>query len=67
MDVTPKDINEKQFSDAWRGYNQEEVDDFLDRVAEAVETTQRESEALRERNLELEQALVDDAARPRRC
>ena len=57
MDVTPKDINEKQFRDAWRGYNQEEVDDFLDRVAEAVETTQRENEALRGRNLELEQAL----------
>ena len=57
MEVTPKDINEKQFRDAWRGYNQEEVDDFLDRVAEAVETTQRENEALRGRNIELEQAL----------
>ena len=57
MDVTPKDINEKQFGDAWRGYNQEEVDDFLDRVAEAVDNTQRENEAMRGRNLELEQAL----------
>ena len=57
MDITPKDINEKQFGDAWRGYNQEEVDDFLDRVAEAVDNTQRESEAVRGRNLELEQAL----------
>ena len=57
MDVTPKDINEKQFRDAWRGYNQEEVDDFLDRVAEAVDNTQRENAALRGRNLELEQAL----------
>ena len=57
MDVTPKDINEKQFRDAWRGYNQEEVDDFLDRVAEAVDNTQRENAALRGRNIELEQAL----------
>ncbi|MDQ4095483.1 MAG: DivIVA domain-containing protein [Actinomycetota bacterium] len=57
MDVTPKEINEKQFRDAWRGYNQEEVDDFLDKVAEAVDNTQRENQALRARNLELEQAL----------
>src|ERR671917_43557 len=57
MDVTPKDINEKQFRDAWRGYNQEEVDDFLDKVAEAVDNTQRENHSLRARNLELEQAL----------
>lgn len=57
MDVTPKDVNEKQFRDAWRGYNQEEVDDFLDRVAEAVDNTQRENEALRGRNIELEQSL----------
>ena len=57
MDVTPKEINEKQFRDAWRGYNQEEVDDFLDQIAEAVDNTQRDSESLRERNLELEQAL----------
>ena len=57
MDVTPKDVNEKQFRDAWRGYNQEEVDDFLDQVAEAVDNTQRENEELRGRNIELEQAL----------
>jgi cell division initiation protein len=57
MDVTPKGINEKQFRDAWRGYNQEEVDDFLDQIAEAVDAAQRDNEMLRERNLELEQAL----------
>jgi cell division initiation protein len=57
MDVTPKIINEKQFRDAWRGYNQEEVDDFLDKVAEALDNTQRENGSLRARNLELEQAL----------
>ncbi|MDQ4143894.1 MAG: DivIVA domain-containing protein [Actinomycetota bacterium] len=57
MDVTPKDINEKQFRDAWRGYNQEEVDDFLDTVAEVLDNTQRENQGLRARNLELEQAL----------
>jgi cell division initiation protein len=58
MDVTPKEINEKQFRDAWRGYNQEEVDDFLDRIAETLESAQRESRSLRDRNYELEQALA---------
>lgn len=57
MDVTPKQINEKQFRDAWRGYNQEEVDDFLDRVAETLEGTQQENQSLRLRNKELEKAL----------
>src|SRR5918997_1856979 len=57
MELTPRDIHEKQFRDAWRGYNQEEVDDFLDKVAEAVDNTQRENHSLRARNLELEQAL----------
>lgn len=57
MDVTPKDINEKQFRDAWRGYNQEEVDDFLDKVAEVLDNTQRENQSIRGRNLELEKAL----------
>ena len=57
MDVTPKQINEKQFRDAWRGYSQEEVDDFLDRVAEALENTQQENQSLRMRNRELEKAL----------
>ena len=57
MDVTPKQINEKQFRDAWRGYSQEEVDDFLDQVAEALENTQQENQSLRLRNKELEKAL----------
>ena len=58
MDVTPREVNEKQFRDAWRGYNQEEVDDFLDRVAETLENVQRENESVRSRNIELEQALA---------
>lgn len=58
MEITPRVINEKQFRDAWRGYDQEEVDDFLDLVAETLETTQQENTALRGRNVELEQALA---------
>ena len=58
MDLTPRDIEQKQFHDAWRGYNQEEVDDFLDRVATALDAAQRESIALRGRAQELEQAVA---------
>ena len=58
MDVTAGDIHEKQFHDAWRGYNQEEVDDFLDRVAEALDLAQRESQAMAQRVGELEQAVA---------
>ena len=58
MDVTPREINEKQFRDAWRGYNQEEVDDFLDRAAESLDRVIQENESTRRRNHELEQALA---------
>jgi len=55
--ISARDINEKQFHDAWRGYNQEEVDDFLDRIAEAIDGLQRENDALKERLSELDQKL----------
>ncbi len=58
MELTARDIHEKQFHDAWRGYNQEEVDDFLDKVAEVVDLLQRENTAVLGRVRELEQALT---------
>lgn len=57
MDLTARDIHEKQFHDAWRGYNQEEVDDFLDRVAEVLDRVQRENAALQTRVNELDSAV----------
>ena len=57
MDLTARDVQEKQFHDAWRGYNQEEVDDFLDRVAEALDRVGRENMSLRQRVGELDQAV----------
>jgi cell division initiation protein len=57
MDVSARNIHEKQFHDAWRGYNQEEVDDFLDRVAETVDRLQRENSSLQNRIRELDQAV----------
>lgn len=57
MDLTARDVNGKQFHDAWRGYNQAEVDDFLDKVAEALDNALRERETFRRRASELEQAV----------
>jgi cell division initiation protein len=57
MDLTARDIHEKQFHDAWRGYNQEEVDDFLDRIAEVLDRVQRENETLQKRVNELDSAV----------
>ena len=58
MELSARDIHEKQFHDAWRGYNQEEVDDFLDRTAEVLDRVQRENQAIQGRVNELEQAVA---------
>ena len=60
--ISARDINEKQFHDAWRGYNQEEVDDFLDRVAEAIDGLQRENDALKDRLTELDEKIESSKA-----
>ena len=60
--ISAREINEKQFHDAWRGYNQEEVDDFLDRVAEAIDGLQRENDALKERLEDLDQKIESSKA-----
>lgn len=57
MDVSARTIIEKQFHDAWRGYSQKEVDDFLDRVAETMDRLQRENHSLQNRIRELDQAV----------
>jgi cell division initiation protein len=57
MDLGARDVHEKQFHDAWRGYNQEEVDDFLDLVAENLDRLQRENQSLQGRIQELDRAV----------
>ncbi len=58
MDLSAREIHDKQFHDAWRGYDQEEVDDFLDRLAEVLDEVQRENDDLHRRTHELEQAVA---------
>jgi cell division initiation protein len=57
MEVTAREIHDKEFHDAWRGYNQEEVDDFLDKIAETLDRLQRENIALQRRMNELDQTV----------
>ena len=52
-----REIAQKQFHDAWRGYDQEEVDDFLDRIVETMGQLERDNSALIQRVRELEQTL----------
>lgn len=48
MPLTPLDIEKKEFRRAFRGYSEEEVDDFLDLVIKDYETLYRENLDLKE-------------------
>lgn len=47
--LTPLDIQNAAFHRSWRGYNEEEVDDFLDRVFLEYEQLYRENLELKEK------------------
>ncbi|MBR5909382.1 MAG: DivIVA domain-containing protein [Schwartzia sp.] len=51
--LTPADIHNKEFSRGFRGYNEEEVDDFLDEIVSAFEELIKQNTRLAE-DLELE-------------
>ncbi len=48
MNITPLDIQQKRFHTAFRGYQRDEVDNFLDPVREEMESLLREVTELRE-------------------
>lgn len=48
--LTGKDILEKDFKTGMRGYNQEEVDEFLDSVIQDYDTFQQEIDRLKQEN-----------------
>lgn len=62
MDLTPRHIQEKQFHDAFRGYSHEEVDLFLDQVAEAFEKVYQQNQAFHHRLREIEEELTNAKA-----
>lgn len=49
MGITPMEINNKEFKRSFRGYDIDEVDDFLDQVVEDYEKLYKENGALREK------------------
>jgi cell division initiation protein len=53
VELTPRDIQDKQFHDAFRGYSHEEVDAFLDEVALAFDTMYRQNQTLERRIAEI--------------
>jgi cell division initiation protein len=64
MTMTPREIQEKQFHDAFRGYSHEEVDLFIDQVAEAYDQVYRENQTFHRRLEELEEQLDGGSPRP---
>lgn len=49
MRLTAMDINNKEFKKAMRGYNSDEVDEFLDKLAEDYEILYKENSTLKEK------------------
>jgi cell division initiation protein len=49
MQLTPMEINNKEFKKVLRGYNPEEVDEFLDKITEDYEEIFRENKILKEK------------------
>ena len=43
MSLTPNDIRNYEFSNQMRGYDKEEVDDFLEQTARALEEVKQEN------------------------
>jgi cell division initiation protein len=49
MRITSMDITNKEFKKSMRGYNPDEVEDFLDKIAEDYEEVYKENTSLREK------------------
>ncbi|WP_447973465.1 DivIVA domain-containing protein [Nitrospira sp. Kam-Ns4a] len=59
MKITPLDIQQVEFKKRLRGYDPREVREFLEDVAQTVESLAREGAALRERLAQAEQQLAE--------
>lgn len=57
MKITSMDISNKEFKKVIRGYNADEVDDFLDKVAEDYETLYKENSSMKEKLSNVDERL----------
>ncbi|MGV2938492.1 cell division regulator GpsB [Mesobacillus sp. LC4] len=64
IQLTAKDILEKEFKTAMRGYKPEDVDKFLDTIIKDYEVMQQEIEELQQDNLRLKKQLDEASRRP---
>ncbi len=59
MKLTPLEIQQMVFQVRMRGYDRDEVNRFLEEVAQAVEGVNRDNATLRERVQQMEQQIAD--------
>ncbi|MFT9600613.1 cell division regulator GpsB [Mesobacillus sp.] len=64
IQLTAKDILEKEFKTAMRGYKPEDVDKFLDMIIKDYEVMQQEIEELQQDNLRLKKQVDEASRRP---
>ena len=62
--LTAKDILEKEFKSAMRGYKPEDVDKYLDYIIKDYETFHKEIEELQQENMRLRKQLEEASKRP---
>lgn len=59
MRITPMDIEQQEFTRSFRGYNEEEVDDFLDKIVKDYEELINENVRLNEEIEKLQEKLKE--------
>ena len=57
MQLTPLDIQQQQFTVKFRGFSAQEVDAFLDQIADAYEGMLNQNKALQEKVLQLQEQI----------
>lgn len=57
MRITPMDIEQQEFTKSFRGYNEEEVDDFLDKIVKDYEELINENARLNEEIEKMQEKL----------
>lgn len=62
--LTAKDILEKDFKTAMRGYKPEDVDQFLDLIIKDYEAFHQEIEDLKQENVKLKKLAESQVSRP---
>ena len=57
MPLTPLDIHNKEFSRSFRGYDEDQVNEFLDQIIKDYEALIRENKDLQNQQLTLQERL----------